>query len=334
MVNPLAVLDDSERARLRPLRQWGWRQPMLATAAPRPVSDPSWIFERKLDGVRTIVVRDDGRTELLSRTRKPMDASYPELVEALRERAPGQFIADGEIVAFEGTRTSFSRLQTRIGLTDPRRALATRIPVYLYLFDVLAIDGYDLTRLGLRARKRVLQAAVDFVDPLRFTTHCEGDGKRYLQQACAQGWEGLIAKRADSRYQRGRSQDWLKMRCASSQEFVVGGYTDPGGSRIGFGALLIGYYDGDQLRYAGKVGTGYDNATLRALRRRLDELARDRSPFADPVSEPRVHWVRPELVVQIGFTEWTADGKLRHPRFQGVRIDKAPGDVVRELPLP
>lgn len=330
MTDPLDVLDDSERALLRPLQHVGWRQPMLATLTDQPFSDPMWIYERKLDGVRVVVLRRERRTRLFSRTQKPMDGSYPELVEALDSQAPDGVVLDGEIVAFEGLQTSFARLQARIGLTDPGRARASGVPVYLYLFDVLAAGGHDLTRLPLHARKRVLQAAVDFADPVRFSAHRNADGEQYLHEACAQGWEGLIAKRADSRYQHGRSRDWRKFKCVRAQEFVVGGFTDPSGSRVGLGALLVGYYQGDRLRYAGKVGTGFDDKTLRSLHRRLGELEQDSSPFTDPVRERGAHWVRPELVAQIGFAEWTGDGKLRHPRFQGLRADKAPRDVVRE----
>jgi DNA ligase D-like protein (predicted ligase) len=330
VADPLDVLDEQERARLRPVQRLGWQAPMLASLTDRYFSDPKWIFERKLDGVRAVAVRREGRTRLFSRAQKPMDAPYPEIVEALDAHAPDDIVLDGEIVAFDGQQTSFSRLQTRIGLTDPRRARATGVPVYLYLFDVMALDGYDLGALPLRARKRVLRAAVDFADPLRFSTHRDADGEHYLQEACELGWEGLIAKRAESRYQHGRSQDWLKFKCVRAQEFVVGGFTDPSGSRTGFGALLVGHYQGERLRYAGKVGTGYDDRTLRALHTRLGELEQDQSPFVDPVREPGVHWVRPELVAEVGFSEWTGDGKLRHHRYQGLREDKAPAEVVRE----
>jgi bifunctional non-homologous end joining protein LigD len=332
VTDPLDVLDEEERARLRPAARLGWQPPMLATLTDRYFSDPKWIFERKLDGVRAVVVRKEGRTQLLSRTQKSMDAPYPEIVEAVEAHTQHDVVLDGEIVAFDGQQTSFSRLQSRIGLNDPRRARATGVPVYIYLFDIMALDGHDLSALPLHARKRVLQAAVDFVDPLRFSTHRDADGEQYLQEACERGWEGLIAKRAASRYQHGRSRDWLKFKCVRAQEFVVGGFTDPSGSRTGFGALLVGHYQGERFRYAGKVGTGYDDRTLRALRGRLDELGQDSSPFADPVREPGVHWVRPELVAEIGFSEWTGDGKLRHPRYQGLREDKAPRDVVREEP--
>jgi len=303
---------------------------MLATLTERRFSDPGWIFERKLDGVRAIVSRDGGEPELWSRNRKPMGPRYPELVAVLRDSGGPRFVADGEIVAFDGAQTSFSRLQARIQLTDPARIERTGVRVYLYLFDLLVAGEHDLTRLPLRDRKRLLRRAFRFGDPLRMSAHRNTDGERLYREACAKGWEGLIAKRADSTYRSGRSGDWLKFTCVRDQELVIGGFTEPSGSRQGFGALLVGYYDGDRLRYAGKVGTGYDSKTLRMLRARLDRIRRDRSPFATPVKERGAHWVRPELVAQIGFTEWTRDGMLRHPRYQGLRTDKRPADVVRE----
>jgi DNA ligase D-like protein (predicted ligase) len=259
-----------------------------------------------------------------------MDASYPEIVEALAERGGPRFVADGEIVAFDGAQTSFATLQPRIHLTDPADALATGINVYYYLFDLLYFDDFDATSLPLRQRKQLLRDAFEFGDPLRFSAHRNGEGERFYAQACERGWEGLIAKRADSPYRHGRSGDWLKFKCVRDQEFVVGGFTDPQGSRAGFGALLIGYYEGERLRFAGKVGTGYDNALLQHLRARLDTLEQDASPFAERIRERGLHWVRPEVVVEVGFAEWTGDGRLRHPRFSGLREDKDAGDVVRE----
>ena len=198
------------------------------------------------------------------------------------------------------------------------------------MFDLLVCEDYDLTQLPLRARKQVLRRAFDFRDPLRLSTHRNTDGETYYRKACELGWEGLIAKRADSVYRSGRTTDWLKLKCVKDQEFVIGGFTDPTGSRPGLGAVLVGYYDAsERLCYAGKVGTGYDAETLRSLRRRLDRLTREKSPFSTAVRE-RAHWVRPQLVAEIGFSEWTRDGRLRHPRFQGLRTDKSPRDVVRE----
>jgi bifunctional non-homologous end joining protein LigD len=199
---------------------------------------------------------------------------------------------------------------------------------------VVPLDGSSPDeRKALRARKALPRRALAFHGPLRFTTHRNTTGEAYLRQACQWGWEGLIAKRADSAYVPKRSTDWLKFKRSQGQETVVGGFTEPAGSRIGFGALLVGYYEGGRLRYAGKVGTGYDQRTLTGLRKRLDGLERERQPFAgDAIRERGAHWVRPELVAEIAFTEWTGDGKLRHPRFVGLRTDKAATGVVRERP--
>jgi|SRR6187399_336079 len=308
----------------------GWREPMLATLADRPFSSENWVFERKLDGVRAICSCSGGRPRLWSRNHRTLDESYPEIVDALDVHGAPDFIADGEIVAFDGPRTSFARLQQRIHLTDPKRIEATGVRVYYYLFDLLAFGGTDARSLSLRQRKKLLRQAFEWENPLRYSGHRTGDGMEFFAHACRHGWEGVIAKRADAPYRSGRSTDWQKFKCAQDQEFVVGGFTPPGGSRIGFGALLIGYYDRNGLRYAGKVGTGYNDATLRELSRTLNGLARGGSPFADPVPERHAHWVEPRLVVQVAFSDWTSDGKLRHPRFTGLREDKAPGEVVRE----
>jgi DNA ligase D-like protein (predicted ligase) len=326
----LAGLSEDEQTLLRPARA-EFVAPMLATLTDRYFSDADWIYERKLDGVRAVVVHGTGGTKLYSRNQKPMTSTYPELARALNTQSPQGMVADGEVVAFDGAQTSFAALQGRLGLTDPRRAEASGVPVFLYLFDLLHLDGHDLTALPLRTRKRLLREAVDYTDPLRYSAHRNTDGERYLREACEAGWEGLIAKRAQARYRPGRRTDtWLKFKCVHEQELVIGGYTDPSGSRTGFGALLVGYYAGEELRYAGKVGTGFDQRTLTALRRRFDDLAAESTPFADPVRERGVHWLRPELVAEIGFTEWTRDHRLRHPRYLGLRDDKPAHEVVRE----
>jgi bifunctional non-homologous end joining protein LigD len=306
--------------------------PMLATLTDRYFSDPDWIFERKLDGERVIGTRSGETVTLRSRTGRVLDGTYPELVQALR-RQRGDFVVDGEVVAFDGNRTSFERLQGRIGLTDPAQARRSGIAVYFYLFDLLRAGGEDLTALPLRERKRRLRATIRFGGPLRYTAHRNTDGEAMLAEACRRGWEGVIAKRADGRYVPGRSTDWLKFKCVTEQEFVIGGFTDPAGSRHGFGALLVGVYDGDELRYAGKVGTGFDHRTLTDLRARMDGLEIGSSPFHGPVRERGTHWIRPSLVAQVGFTEWTRDGRLRHPRFIGLRRDKPPREVTRERPV-
>jgi len=328
------LLDDEQRAELRRRSQPAWTGPMLATLSHEPFSDPGWVYERKLDGVRCLVFRRGSRVRLLSRNRKDMNDTWPELVEALGQQGCRDFVADGEIVAFEGRRTSFARLQGRLGVTDPAEPRASGIAAYLYLFDLLHLEGHDLAKLPLRDRKRLLRRALHFEGRLRFTPHRLERGEAYLEEACGKGWEGLIAKRAEAPYRHGRSRDWLKLKCVSRQELVIGGYTDPKGSRIGFGALLAGYYEKGRLRYAGKVGTGYDDATLRSLGARLAKLERDACPFDRRPREQGVHWVRPELVGEFGFTEWTSDGRLRHPRFIGLRRDKPAKDVRRERPRP
>jgi DNA ligase D-like protein (predicted ligase) len=330
-----AGLADETRARLVAAGMPKRPEAMTATLTDARFSDPDWIFERKLDGERCLAWVRGGTVRLRSRNDLRLDDTYPELVDALAARSHADMVVDGEVVAFDRGRTSFARLQQRLGVRSAAEARerAGRVSVYYYLFDVLWCDGYDVRALDLRSRKAVLRRAVDFGDPLRFTTHRNGSGEAYYTYACAHGWEGVIAKRASSPYVARRSRDWLKMKCAAEQELVIGGFTEPRGSRIGFGALLVGYYEHGDLLYAGKVGTGYDTATLVSLRQSLDRLEQTSSPFRGQVRERDAHWVRPELVAQVGFTEWTGDGKLRHPRFLGLRRDKAAADVVRERPV-
>jgi bifunctional non-homologous end joining protein LigD len=310
-----------------------WIDPMLATLTDRRFSDPNWIFEDKLDGERCLAFKRQHSVRLLSRNKQPLDNTYPEIVDSLEAAGEHDAIVDGEVVAFDGKRTSFAKLQGRIGIKDPDEARRSGIAVFYYVFDVMYLDGYDVTGVRLIDRKNVLRRALTFRSPVRFLTHRDTEGEALYREACQQGLEGLIAKRRDSEYVHTRSPDWLKFKCINEQEMVIGGFTDPGGSRVGFGALLVGYYERAKLRYAGKVGTGFDTDTLHRLRRRLAAREIKQSPFTeDEVKERGAHWVRPDLVAQIGFTEWTVDGKLRHPRFLGLRTDKAATDVVRERP--
>lgn len=332
MSDPFDGLDERSRRRLRPAPPPDWVAPMLATLTDRPFSDPGWLFERKLDGERCLAFCHGPHVRLRSRSRKDLTGTYPELAEALADQGVDDMVLDGEVVAFDGGRTSFSRLQQRMGITDPVRARRSPVRVFFYVFDLLHLEGHDLTGLPLRDRKALLRRTVRAAGSLRVTPHRNTDGEAYFAAACTRGWEGVIAKRAESTYVSRRSDAWLKFKCVASQEFVVGGFTEPSGSRAGFGALLVGYHDQGGLRYAGKVGTGYSSAVLGALRRRLDQLEVDASPFAGRVDERRPHWVRPVLVAEVGFTEWTSDGKLRHPRFLGLRDDKAPEEVGRERP--
>jgi DNA ligase D-like protein (predicted ligase) len=259
-----------------------------------------------------------------------MHRTFPEIAEALSVPGP-DVVADGEIVAFKAGQTSFERLQGRLGIHDPERARRTGIAVFLYLFDVLSVDGQDVRDRPLRERKRLLKDAVKFGGPLRFSNHRVGDGETYFKHACERGWEGLVAKRADSPYKSARSRDWLKIKCSHEQELVIGGWTDPQGSRTWFGALLVGYWEKDRLRYAGKVGTGFNGATLERVGKELHRLEQPDPPFAER-KLPRAHWAKPELVAEIAFTEWTRDGKLRHPRYLGLRTDKPAREVIRERP--
>ncbi|MGV2917805.1 non-homologous end-joining DNA ligase [Streptomyces alfalfae] len=308
--------------------------PMLATLSDRRDFPQGWVFERKLDGIRVLAVRERGEVTLLSRSGRRLDATYPEIVDALAAQACGDFTVDGEIVAYSRGRTDFALLQQRMGLTRPADVAASKVAVTYYVFDLLRLDGADVRRLPLRHRKSLLRRSLTFAAPLRFCTHRNEGGPELLAEACRRGWEGLIAKRADSAYRRRRSEDWLKLKCSRAQEFVVGGFTEPAGTRTGLGALLIGYHEGGRLRYAGKVGTGFDRRTLLALRRELDAREVNSSPFEGRRPERAARWVRPELVAEIAFTEWTRDGLLRHPRYQGLRDDKDPLDVVRERPEP
>ncbi|HYY35901.1 MAG TPA: non-homologous end-joining DNA ligase [Candidatus Binatia bacterium] len=327
----LQSLPKDVRRRLKKKRQPSWTAPMLATLTDDRFSDPNWIFDRKFDGERVLVFRKGKQVRLLSRNKKLLNNTYPELVDAYRKQPNGSFIVDGEVVAFQGKITSFSRLQGRMKITDPKKARKSRIAIYQYLFDLLFFDGYDTTRLSLRDRKALLRKALKFNGPVRFTAHRTEKGEKFHKEACKAGLEGLIAKNAESEYVHTRSRDWLKFKCVNEQEFVIGGYTEPQGSRIGFGALLVGYYKGKQLKYAGMVGTGYDDKLLRDLGKKLRKIENEDPPFSkDSLPKKNVHWVKPRLVGQVGFTEWTGDGKLRHPRFKGLRRDKKPKEVVRE----
>lgn len=308
-------------------------EPMLATLADTPFNDDAWIFERKLDGIRLLVFRDGDHVELLTRNGRARTDHFPELVEHLTAQPHRRFVADGEVVAFDGQVTSFARLQQRSGISDPDEARASGVAIHLYIFDCPWLDGLDLRRVPLRERKQLLQREFVFRDPVRYTAHRNACGEDCLDRARRKGWEGILAKQADSPYRSGRSKRWLKLKCSQGQELVIGGFTDPQGDRKGFGALLVGYYENDVLRYAGRVGTGFDDTELTRLHHVLKRIERKTPPFVDPPSDTRgVHWVTPERVGEFAFTEWTADGRLRHPSYLGERDDKNAEDVVREEP--
>jgi bifunctional non-homologous end joining protein LigD len=304
--------------------------PMLATLVKpadhyRSSKPGDWQYERKLDGLRCLAVRSSDRVELLSRNRLSFNARFPEVVAAVAALPCQSLVTDGELVAFDGDQTSFSLLQS-----SPHPEHLTYC-----VFDLLHVDGRDITGLPLTERQVILAATLARGhQPLSLVKPLPGRPADLFERACQSGWEGLVAKRVDSRYKGGRSPDWQKLKCTASQELVIGGWTEPTRSRIGIGALLVGYYDDEErLRFAGKVGTGFTNQLLRQLHQDLTSREASESPFFDPVRMKGVHWARPDLVGAVAFSEWTEDGKLRHPSFQGLRPDKAAAEVHREAPV-
>ena len=307
----------------------------LATLGERPFSRAGWLFEVKYDGIRVLAHREQHTVELVGRAGQSFTSRYPEIVTALRTLPLDRFLLDGEVVALdERGRPSFQRLQARMHLTraaDIAHARATT-PVTGVFFDALALDGRDLRGLPLEARKEGLALLVPARGVIQYGGHVLEQGEAFYEAACEERIEGIVAKRTTSRYVGGRSLEWIKIKCQLRQEFVVGGYTAPQGARARFGALHVGVYDGATLVYAGRVGTGFDDATLDAIWRRLQPLRRATSPFGRGRPNGRDHvWVEPRLVAEVRFTEWTEDGGIRHPAFLGLREDKAPADCRREI---
>jgi bifunctional non-homologous end joining protein LigD len=324
------------RAREAPIRPVRAREQgfMLATPADRAPEGPDWLFEIKYDGVRVLAERRGDAVTLLGRSGQIVTARYPEIVAALRALAFDQLLIDGEIVALDAQGVpSFQRLQARMGLTRPgdvARTMAT-VPVEAVFFDCLALEGHDLRRVPLAARKGCLQRVLPPLGVTRYGDHVEGAGGAFLEAAAEARLEGILAKRAASTYVARRSDAWLKIKCQRRQEFVIGGYTEPQGSRARFGALHIGVYDGGRLVYVSKVGTGFDGAELERLWQRLEPLRRDSSPFDAGTPAGRTHhWVEPRLVCKVRFTDWTRDGGIRHPTYLGLRDDWPPQKCRRE----
>jgi len=306
---------------------------MLATLTDRRDFGDDWLLERKFDGERCVARKAGSDVRLESRTGKDLTGTYPEVSAAVAAQRSRDLLLDGEVVAYDGDQTSFTRLQQRLGVTRPSSEHVAKYPVVYCVFDLLAVDGEDLTDRPYVERRARLTKTIRSTSALQHTEAWSDDSERRFAEACRSGWEGLIAKRADAPYVAGRSKDWLKLKCVWEQEFVIGGYTEPSGSRTEFGALLVGYYEEGSLRYAGKVGTGYTKATLNDLGSRLRKLETAAPAFVDARPLPRgAHWTRPDLVAQIGFAEWTSDARLRQPRFLGLRDDKSPAEVVRERP--
>ena len=281
-----------------------WVVPMAATLTQERFTGPEWIFERKYDGIRLLAFREGNTVRLFSRNQLPQN--YPAVADVIGGLPVDEVILDGE-VDWGGRNVEY------------------------HVFDILWLDGRDLMPLPLMERRAIL-GDLGLRSPLHAVEEMQGE--KPWERACREGWEGVIAKRRDSRYEHRRSPHWLKMKCEASQELVVGGFTDPQGERRGLGALLLGYFEGEDFVFAGKVGTGFDTKQLVGLRARLDKIEIAQSPFTKAVGLPRIraHWVRPEIVVQVAFIEWTVHGKLRHGRFLGIREDKTAREVVRETP--
>lgn len=313
-------LSADARRKLRSAAQPDGLEPTLATLVHEPFSHPEWLFEQKFDGQRCLIFRRGDRVELFSRNRKRLDNTYPEIADAVGELTFQDCVLDCEVVASRDGRSNFELLQQRMQQEHVGND-ETRIGSGALLSVRRAVPGRSRYQRGAVARaQEALARAATYRDPLRSTPHENADGENYHERACEQGLEGAIAKDARSPYTRGRSRSWLKFKCVANQELVIGGFTEPSGSRPGLGALLVGHYDGPDLVYAGKVGTGFDEDELRRLRTRLDGLGQDRKPFANEVREKGAHWVAPELVANFAFTEWTKDGKLRHPPCATTRI--------------
>ena len=283
-----------------------WFVPMAATLTQKRFTGPEWIFERKLDGIRVLAFKNGADVQLLSRNKLPLNGSYPAVVDAVAQLPVREVVLDGEATGAWG----------RQGDAD------------YHVFDILWIDGRDVTSLPLDER-RALLARLPLTRPLAHVAAL--DDPAPWERACREGWEGVIAKRRDAPYEHRRSPHWLKMKCELTQDLVVGGFTDPQGARVGLGALLVGYFDGDDLVFSGKVGTGFDTRLLLDLRARLDALAIPKSPFTKATGLPRLraHWARPEIVVEVAFIEWTGYDKLRHPRLLGVRDGQPAREVAR-----
>jgi len=307
-----------------------WVPPMLATLSKGELPEKGWVLEKKFDGMRCLVFYENEEVLLYSRNKKKNNESFPEIADAAKKIAKKSFIADGEIVAFKGKVSSFSKLQNRIGLRLEKKT-EQQPEVFLYLFDLLFYDGEDLRKKSLRERKKTLKEKFKFSQLIRFTTHRSSRLQAFYEEMCKSGEEGVIAKKIGSRYESNkRAKTWLKFKCGNQQELVIGGFTEPKGSRAGFGAILIGYYEGNHLKYAGKVGTGFSDSLLKQLKKKFDKIKQKQSPFENYREKEHPHWIKPKLVAEIGFAEWTRDGKLRQPKFLGLREDKNPKEVVRE----
>jgi bifunctional non-homologous end joining protein LigD len=303
--------------------------PMLPTLVEKPFESPEWLFETKWDGVRAICAVTRDAVHAMSRTGRDLLPQFPELAMLRSAFKKLPLVIDGEIVSLDRKgRSSFQRLQPRINRLSG--AADTPIPVNFAVFDVLVMGVDDLRQEPLEQRKALLQKNLKANTFALFSSHIVKNGVKAFEKARRQGLEGIVAKRRDSPYRSGRSRDWLKIKVISSQEFVICGWTEPRGSRAHFGALLLGIYDHGNLVYAGHVGTGFDQRALAALYQKLAPLETSRRPFLVlPKVNAAVHWVKPKLVAEVKFSEWTREGILRQPVYLGLRVDKRPKDCRR-----
>jgi DNA ligase D-like protein (predicted ligase) len=334
-LNTVHSLSPDLRKNIKKVRQPSFIPAMLATLTNDYFSSKEWLYEHKFDGERCIAIKKKGMVTLMSRNRKKMNAAYPELVEALTKQPADNFIIDGEIISVNKKGVSdFELLQGRINLrATSERAKQKKIPITYCVFDLMYVDSSDIRALPLYARKKLLKTLFRYNKLLRYTQHKIGDGITFFKQACKLHWEGLIAKRIESKYVGVRSRDWLKFKCIMKQELIIVGYTDPQRSRSYFGALLVGYYKAGKLMYAGKVGTGYSEETLALLGKKLQKITITKCPFADYDGALKsVNWVKPVLVAEFEFAQWTNAGRLRVGRYKGLRDDKKAKDVVKETP--
>ncbi len=315
-------------------------QPMLATSVSKPFDDPAWLFEIKWDGYRAVAFIDDGDVRLVSRNQNDLTAQYPELRELSKFIKAQRAVIDGEVVALdEEGRPSFSLMQQRTGFRPGKPRLPGRqgVPVIYYAFDLIYVDGYDLRRVKLDERKQLLEALVENNPVVHFSDHYPEKGLALFEAAKQRGLEGIVAKKRNSLYEEKRTRDWLKIKITQRQECVIGGYTDPEGSRQHFGSLVLGLYDKkEHLIHVGQAGTGFDEKNLKEIFERLRALGTKTNPFHGEIGGlKKVHFVRPKLVAEIKFSEWTHETveggmKLRAPVFMGLREDKAAGECRLE----
>ncbi len=324
-----------------PKRKPAFVEPMKAVLVEKLPKGDDWIYELKFDGIRALAVKRGQDIELISRNAKDLTAKFPEVVHALKQLPSKEALLDGEIVALDGEgRSSFQLLQAR-------ELSGERPPIFYYVFDLISLDDKDLTGVPLLKRKALAKMLLDRApDTIRFSASIEADSARILAEMKARGLEGVIAKKKDSKYEIGRrSGAWVKFKWTTQQEFVIGGYSEPRGTREHFGALVVGYYEGKKLKFAAKVGTGFDQKLLKSLHQKFQKLVRKDCPFVNlpekagqfgrgltAAEMKRCTWLDPKLVCEIRFAEWTRDNHLRQPAFLGLREDKKPAEVIREKP--